>query len=396
MSQSERVLFIAERYPPDLGGVARSAGRLSAALARQVKSVDVLAWTKTLPPGQMESQPVHEDAEAGPPVNLHRLGLFANWDLSMQHTLNVLQWLHEREPYHVLWGHYLYPAGFMAVWFAGWTGLRSIVSARGNDVDRMMFPPGDFARLTWTLQHADIVTAVSADLTRKIDLLVGRDRQVEVLRNVVDTEVFTPGPADPELRLALGIQPDECVLGFSGELRHKKGYPFLLAALSEVRRSRPARLLVIGEMRPREQAQLTQYANECPTDAARVIVTGHLKEPADVARHLRLCDVCLLPSIWEGLPNALLEAMACGCICLASDAGGIPEVIDHDKNGFIVSRAMLNHLGAATLDLLAMPPERRLAVSQAARARIVETFHPRAEDTALQHVLARARAGNSS
>ena len=61
----------------------------------------------------------------------------------------------------------------------------------------------------------------------------------------------------------------------------------------------------------------------------RVIVTGHLDLPEQVAEHLSLCDVYLQPSLWEGMPNALMEAMASGCGCIGSDAGGIPEVIEH-------------------------------------------------------------------
>src|SRR5262249_10311283 len=163
----------------------------------------------------------------------------------LQHTMNLLEWLHGEHPYAAIWGHYLFPAGFLAVTAARWFGIRSTVSARGNDVDRMTFPPGDFARLLWTLERADLVTAVSRDLARKIAVLTRRDLDIEVVPNVVDPETFSPGPPDPELRRLLGIGPDEAVLGFCGELRHKKGLPFLLGALREVRSTRPACLLVI-------------------------------------------------------------------------------------------------------------------------------------------------------
>ena len=106
--------------------------------------------------------------------------------------------------------------------------IPSVVAARGNDVHRLMFPPGDFARLTWTLQHAGLVTVVSRDLARKVRLLVERDDGIEVIANVVDPQIFSPAPPETELRTALKIAADEVVLGFCGELRHKKGLPFLL------------------------------------------------------------------------------------------------------------------------------------------------------------------------
>ncbi|WP_428264158.1 glycosyltransferase [Haliangium sp.] len=376
------VLFLSERFAPDLGGVARSSARVAGTLARLGCQVDVLAWTRSQAPGAVAVSPTEpapdqpERAQAGA-VTAHRMGLFAHWDLSLQHTLNLLDWHHRRRPFDLVWGHYLYPAGFAAVLFAQLHGLPSVVSARGNDVDQMMFPPGDFARLTWTLQRADLVTAVSRDLAHKINVLLGVPEHAQPIPNAVDTELFRPTPEpDHELRAALGIGPDEAVLGFSGELRHKKGTPFLLSALTEVRRERPACLLVIGEVRAREEAQLMSYRAAAPDDAARIIVTGHLDDPAQVARHLRLCDLVLQPSMWEGMPNAVLEAMACARPVLASDAGGIPELIEHGRDGYLIPRAQLDHLGEATLELLALPAARRAELGAAARRRMETEFSP--------------------
>ncbi len=397
MSDSPRVLLLAERFPPDIGGLARSGARTAGSLVKLGARVDVLAWTRTAAPGALQTV---EDAGGVSPfargVTLHRLGLFGGVDLSMQHTLDVLGYLHAKHRYDLVWGHYLFPPGFLAVAFAESVGIASVVSARGNDVDQLMFPPGDFARLLWTLQRARVLTAASADLGRKMCMLLGRDEVVEVIPNAVDTDIFSPGPADPALRARLGIAPDEAVLGFSGELRHKKGLPFLLSALTEVRRARPACLLVIGEVRPRDAEHLVAFRAEHPEDAARVIISGALDTPDAIAAHLRLCDVYLQPSLWEGMPNALLEAMACARPVIASDAGGIPEAVDAGRNGFIVSKALLNHLGQACLDVLSLSPEQRAALGAAARQRIEERFQARAEAEVLRRVLARAIPSRSS
>src|SRR5690606_39497230 len=152
--------------------------------------------------------------------------------------LNLLEHLHREAPFDVFWGHYLFPAGFVAVFAAELFEARSTVSARGNDVDRMLFPPGDFARLKWTLERADVVTAVSEELAKKIAIVARRP--ASTIPNAVDLDCFHPGPGDGALRARLGIGADETVLGFCGELRHKKGFPFLLQALTQVRAERPA------------------------------------------------------------------------------------------------------------------------------------------------------------
>jgi glycosyltransferase involved in cell wall biosynthesis len=389
MSSGPRILLIAERFPPDLGGLARSGARTAGSLARLGAQVDVLTWTRTLSPGALQTLDAGEVAATARGVTLHRLGLFGQMDTSLQHTLDVLAFLHARHRYQLVWGHYLSPPGFMAVTFAELAGLPSTVSARGNDVDQALFPPGDFSRLLWTLQRATVLTAASGDLARKMVMLLGKDPGVEVIPNAVDTTLFHPGPADPALRQRLGIQPEELVLGFSGELRHKKGVPFLLSALSAVRKVRPACLLIIGEVRAREQEHLTVFRTEHPEDAARILVSGRLDAPVDVAAHLRLCDVYLQPSLWDGMPNALLEAMACARMVIASDAGGIPEAIDSGHNGYLVPKALLNHLGQAIIDVLSLSEERRAALGAAARARIEERFQAQAEASVLQRVLER-------
>jgi hypothetical protein len=94
-----RLLFLSERYPPDLGGVATSAGRISRALAASGAHVDVLAWTRTLDAGIV----VPEDGNP----SVYRMGRFREWDSTMPHTLNLFDWLLSKQGYDAIWGHYL-------------------------------------------------------------------------------------------------------------------------------------------------------------------------------------------------------------------------------------------------------------------------------------------------
>lgn len=380
-----RLLFISERYPPDLGGVATSAGRISCALAAIGVDVDVIAWTRSLDAGVVVQQDsVQQDANPA----LYRMGRFREWDATMPHTLNLFDWLLSLHTYDAIWGHYLAPGGFLAVWFGRLKNIPSTVSVRGNDLDRDMYPPGDFARLRWTLEQADCVSAVTADLARKVTALSGRS-DVVCLKNAVDSDVFAPAPAPDALRRKLGIQPDEAVLGFAGELREKKGQQFLVEALRRVREKRPACLLVIGEVRPSEMPRLMQWIGPGRPEEQRVLVTGQLRTPAEVNAHLQLCDVYLQPSLWDGMPNALLEAMAAGCFAIGSDAGGIPEIITDGVDGIIVPRWQLHRLGDVILDWLARGAEERSRIRRAARGRVVRDFGFDHERRQLQAVLAR-------
>lgn len=384
------LLFLAERFPPDIGGVARSADRLTHGLCQLGLTVDVLVWSRYLQPGEV--LPPDPAIASNPHMpQVYRVGLYRHWDMSMPHTLNVLDWLHQQHPYDAVWGHYLFPSGFLATWFAALQGIPSTVSVRGNDLDRDLFPPGDLARLQWTLERASLITTVSQDLAHKTRCLTGRE-DVLVIQNAVDTAHFTP-PA-PETNLAalkasLGIQPEEVVLGFAGELREKKGQGFLLKALATVREQRPACLLVIGEIRANQESVLQTFAAQHPEAARRVIVTGHLTDLTAIAQHLQLCDLYLQPSLWEGLPNALLEAMACERCAIASDAGGIPDVISSGENGYLLSRHQLHQLGHAVLECLEYSPAERVQIGKAARQRVLAEYSLQREQERLQTVIDR-------
>ena len=375
----KRLLFITDQFPPSLGGVATSANRTAQALRSLGLQVDVLTWTRALQPGAVE--------QTGDNPRLFRFGRYRDWDSTFPHTMNLCDWLHSIAPYDAIWGHYLAPAGFFATWLGRYHHTPSAVSIRGNDLDRDMFPPGDFARLRWTLEHSTMITAVTHELARKVTALVGRTDVVH-LPNSVDHETFRPLLPPEAMRQRLGIQPDELVLGFCGELREKKGLHPILEALRQVRAQRPACLLIIGDIRPSQMPKVLEFTGVEPLPAHRILVTGTLTGgPPEVNQHLQLCDVFLQPSLWDGMPNALLEAMAAGCACIASDAGGIPEIITPGVDGIILPRWQLHRLGEAILEWTHAPEAYQRSIREAARKRIVEHFNFERERERLHRVM---------
>ena len=399
MTRMSRILFLSERFPPDIGGLAASSSRIAGRLAELGHDVDVLAWSRHVPAAKLVDQeyPATEGSEGNArPQRVRRLGLYRQWDMSMPVTMNVLEWLHQERNYNLIWGHYLAQAGFLSTWFARSKGIINIVSARGNDIDTEIFPPGDFARLQWTLQNASVVSAVSKRMAEKIRILSHRE-DVFVLHNAVDSDLFKCNAElqTDKLRQQLGIAPDELVLGFTGELREKKGIQFLFDAFRQVRAHRPCCLLIIGDVRSQQKPATQLFSAEYPEDAARMIITGHINEPDRVAQFLQLCDLFLLPSLMEGMPNSLLEAMSCSRLCIASDAGGIPEIIKDGENGFILPCALLDRLGTAILELMELSEVEQQSIKSAARKSIEERFTPAQEKNHLSELLRRAFSNSS-
>lgn len=374
-----RIVMLAERFAPDLGGVATSAQRLARSLSQLGHQVHVVAFSTRLPSGSAAT-------EALPGLGyVHRLGIARHADFTLQQAQNFLEWLHSEVDFQLVWSHYAHHAGFLGLWFAELHRLRSVLSVRGNDLDRQVFPTGDFARLEWMLRRATSVVAVSHDLARKIEVLV--PRKVTVLPNAVDPEVFSSAERSSELSAGYNLRPGELVLGFSGELRAKKGMSFLLHGLHQLLQRRPVRLLLVGEVRGQDTGEFERICAGMEGVDAAIIQTGQLTDPRDVAAHLKLMDVMLQPSLWDGMPNSVLEAMVARVPVVASDAGAIPELIEHGRTGYLVSKAHLHQLADHVERYLSWPGATRNQMIETAYQRAVSEHSPELERSRLSELL---------
>jgi glycosyltransferase involved in cell wall biosynthesis len=376
-----RLLFVSERFPPEPGGLAGSAGRISLALARIGHVVEVLTLSNNEAPGRARS------GSSEYCLSVHRFGPYDDIALTLEQAEGLAGLLHRRHRFEAVWGHGLGTASFLAAAFAGRVGIPLVLGARGDDFDRHFYPPGDFARLEWCLRSAAVVSAVSADLAARIRALTGRP--AVVLPNAVDTERFRPGPRPNGLALRYGLRPEDLVLGFSGELRSGKGMTHLLEAYRLVRSGRPGcKLLLIGDVHPDDRPELQRFLATSATLASGIVRTGYVREPDAVVRHLRLCDVLLLPSLREGLPNTLLEGLATGVPVIAAAVGGVPEVVVDGHNGVLVPRTHLHLFGRRLLDMLDWPEERRQAMAEAGRVTVLEKYNPAQERERAAAILA--------
>jgi glycosyltransferase involved in cell wall biosynthesis len=375
-----RLLFLSERFPPDPGGLAASAARISAALARIGHTVEVLTLSNREAPGRARS------GSSEYCLSVHRFGQFDDIALTLEQAEGLALLLHRRHRFDAVWGHGLGTGGFLAAAFTRRVGIPLVLAARGDDFDRHFYPPGDFGRMEWCLRSAAVVSAVSAELGERIRGVTGR--HALLLPNAVDPEKFRPGPRPAGLALRYGLRPDDLVLGFSGELRAGKGMTQLLDTFRLVRSTRPGcKLLLIGDVHPDDRPELQRFQAASPALASCIVRTGHVSESGAVARHLRLCDVLLMPSLREGLPNTLLEALASGIPVVASAVGGVPEVIVDGRSGVLVPRTHLHLFGRRLLEMLDWPAEKRRAVVEAGRTTVLERYNPAQERERLAAVL---------
>jgi glycosyltransferase involved in cell wall biosynthesis len=149
-----------------------------------------------------------------------------------------------------------------------------------------------------------------------------------------------------------------------------------LLAFREVAQTRPAALMLIGGVRAGDDESLVTIFQKQNPDLP-LIVTPYMPHDA-LPAYYRALDVLALPSLQDGLPNALLEGMACGCAVVASTAGGIPDVLRHGENGLLVPPRDSTALAFAITTLLDDPAE-RARLGENARATVLRDYAPEQE-----------------
>ena len=229
----------------------------------------------------------------------------------------------------VVLSYWLYPDAYGAMLAARAAGVPLVSGARGSDlrvrdpVSRLLTRP--------VLSASKRLLVVSDDLGNvAVDRYDMDPERIRVIPNGCDASIFHPGSRS-EARRMLGVAPDAQLLAYVGRLVPEKGLNELLDAMGALLGSCPQlELAMIGEgpMQP----EIAERLNAEPR--LRVHMAG-AQPPASVARWMAAANLVTLPSYSEGHPNVLIEALACGRAVVATDVGGIPEVVD-DGCGILV------------------------------------------------------------
>jgi len=302
--------------------------------------------------------------ESGTPANLEW-----NWLAWLGLPFFALSfWLHARplaRRCQVLHAHWI-PSGIVAL-ASSPPGRRPpvVVSVWGSDLALARLPL--VGRLIMALlRHASTVIAISEAMRRELLALGLPDHKVTVIPTAVSSLVRPKGARD-EVRRELRLPSDRPLVLYLGRLSTVKGPAHLVDAARLVLKECPdAGFVVVGDGHLRPELEDAVRAMGM---ADRFSFAGHVRHE-EVGRWLSVADLFVLPSLSEGVPHALLEALAFGLPVVASAVGGVPEVVQDGVNGYLVPAADSPALARRILDLLGSP-ERRRAFGEAGR-RLVE------------------------
>jgi glycosyltransferase involved in cell wall biosynthesis len=380
-----KIALLSEKYTPDIGGLAISIGRLGHLLDSAGHEVRVFAPTSNLPPSEKRTLPSGR-------ISVTRFGTHKRVDDTLVDWFELIVDEHKREAFDILHAYFLPQAGFVTTYAGKYLNVPSVVSIRGNDIERAAFDPAKFSHVMYALQNASMVTTNASELVKKAKAFV--DRDISLIPNGIDVELFKPMEKNLALAESLGLKTLESdssiapwvlsnvgeqaprlqtnfVIGFAGELREKKGLKTLLSAYAQVNKKHPIALLIAGEVRAGEDKKLFDEFRLSIPDS-QIIVTGALSHK-DMPAYYALMDVFVHPSLRDGMPNALLEAMACEKAVVATPVGGTTDVIEDGKNGVLVKVNDADGLADSILQLLSQSG-RRQTISKSARETIISRF----------------------
>jgi glycosyltransferase involved in cell wall biosynthesis len=275
------------------------------------------AWARTPLTEDWQGQPVAHPRY----LMLPKVGMHAQPDAMAR---AAAAWIDRNGiEFDVIDAHYFYPDGVAAAALARRYRKPLLITARGSDLNLIGQDARARRRMEAACAQASACIGVSQAL---VDVLRGwgvPDRKLHVIRNGVDLDRFAPQDRGVA-RAQLGLDVAAPLLLSVGNLLELKGHALLVDAVHELRHDWPALQLSIageGPERSRLEAQIDRLGLQ-----ARVRLLGALPN-AQLGAWYNAADLFLLPSSREGLPNALLEALACGTPALATAVGGIPEVL---------------------------------------------------------------------
>lgn len=275
----------------------------------------------------------------------------------------------KEEKLDILHVHYAIPHAVCAVLARDMSGqdFGIVTTLHGTDISVLGEDSTLVQAIKYGIDRSDAVTAVSEALKQQTYDLIDTKVPIDTIYNFVDEQVFKPGDAG-DLKQQFGIEEDEKVIIHVSNFRKIKNLPDIVESFMKIRAQMRAKLLLVGDgpekHRIMEQVKASAYKKD-------VLFLG---KQENITELFTISDLKLLLSEKESFGLVLLEAMACGVPGIGTAIGGIPEVIEHGVNGYIVELGDTQAVADYAVQLL-QDEQQHAAFRQAALYAVSEHFH---------------------
>ncbi|GLY09778.1 N-acetyl-alpha-D-glucosaminyl L-malate synthase BshA [Pseudobacillus badius] len=253
-----------------------------------------------------------------------------------------------REELDILHVHYAIPHAVCAILGRqiARSSIKIVTTLHGTDITVLGHDPSLSAAIRFGIEESDAVTAVSHALISQTMDVIYPKKKIQPIYNFIDERVYRKRPANDRLRQELGIADEDKVIMHVSNFRSVKRVPDVVRVFKRVREKMPAKLLLVGD--GPEMTIVCKLVSELQLEGS-VLFLG---KQDNLEELYALSDLLLLLSEKESFGLVLLEAMACGVPCIGTNVGGIPEVIEHGRNGFISELGDIESMTAQALQLL--------------------------------------------
>ncbi|HUX92545.1 MAG TPA: N-acetyl-alpha-D-glucosaminyl L-malate synthase BshA, partial [Ignavibacteriaceae bacterium] len=243
--------------------------------------------------------------------------------------------------------------------------LKVITTLHGTDITLIGLEPSFLPLVKFSIEQSNGVTAVSRFLKEKTLTNYSIEKEIEVIPNFVDTELFKPASA---CSFRKHVAPNgEKILIHTSNFRPVKRVTDTIRIFEKVIKEIPAKLILVGDGPDR---------SECERLCRELSLCEHIKflgKQEALVELLNAADLFLIPSQSESFGLAALEAMSCGLPVISSSVGGLPELVKHNETGYIAEIGDIDRMAKYAIDLLTNDKKYEI-FSTNARKRSVENF----------------------
>src|ERR1700676_332926 len=339
---------------PTYGGSGVVATELGAELAARGHDVHFISYA---PPIRMNPNDPHTHFHE---VEVASYPLFDHPPYTLALATKMLE-VFESEALDLLHVHYAIPhsvSAMLARSMAAPRRLPFVTTLHGTDITLVGSNRSYLPITRFSIEQSDGVTAISSYLLNQTIKEFDIKRPIEVIPNFVNCDLYTRTP-DPALR-AQWAPNSEPILMHLSNFRPVKRITDAIEIFALVRAKMPAKLVLIGDGPDRGAAEYLVRKKKLQKDVF------FLGKQDQVYKFLSCADLFLLPSQLESFGLAALEAMACEVPVIATNVGGVPEVIEHNVDGFLVEPGDVKAAANYAIDLLSRA-DRGRSVGQLAR-----------------------------
>lgn len=377
---NKTICITAQEFPPDVGGVGVSAKRISLLLQELGYEVHVAIFRsvfrkerKLAKAGEFRRSVCETTEQEG--IIVHRLypAIRSTVARDQDYLMDIygqLNTLHKQYQFDVVHAFFINETGFLTTMLAKENNIAVINSVRGADLHKHIFDCQQQKQIDWTLANSDWTTFVSQDLMKRARLFTPSiiNKSTAFLNSIVPVDF-----SNLEKPL-LADKLKGTVIGSVGNFRDKKGIEYLLDACQNMQTE--FTLLFVGEFVAKETEYWTQELAKSGLEH-KIVITGKISRDEALA-YLPCIDIFAIPSLNDGCPNALLEAMLAEKAVIGTNVDAIAEIIEDGINGLLVNPYSSEELSIAISKLIERPLLRQI-FGKLAKQKIIQDLNPAIE-----------------